>query len=70
VVRAKLQLGLTHVGHSCALYLHLLTIQFDNQILATIIIRSVSYVALSSNLIQTNLIERIKCDSSASYETN
>ena len=29
-----------------------------------------SYVALSSNLIQTNLIERIKCDNSASYETS
>ena len=33
-------------------------------------VRPVSYVALSSNLIQTNLIERIKCDGSASYETN
>ena len=30
----------------------------------------IAYVALSSNLIQMNLIERIKCDGSASYETN
>ena len=36
----------------------------------TKIVRPVSYVALSSNLIQTNLIEPIKCDGSASYETN
>jgi hypothetical protein len=28
---------------------------------------AVSYVALSSNLIQTNLIERIKCDGSARF---
>jgi hypothetical protein len=33
-------------------------------------IRPVSYVAQSSNFIQTNLIERIKCDGSALYETN
>ena len=42
----------------------------QNTIAAHDILRPVLYVALSSNLIQTNLIERIKCDSSASYETN
>ena len=34
------------------------------------VLRPVPYVALSLNLIQTNLIKRIKCDGRAWYETN